>query len=140
MKPITAIIIGLLLLLAIMALLVSGYTADTYTDINSTIRGGYTADAYSDINSTLNDDLTVPSAPPADTCSCPGSGNWNVTIEDNCSVTNCTLSSNILAIIGSAGSFEVEEGNTVYVNEFHRTPDDFDGDFVVNLGNVYVVK
>ena len=50
----------------------------------------------------------VAEAPPADTCSCPSSGDWNVDCSDNCQITvECDLKENNLNLEGS-GNFTID--------------------------------
>lgn len=73
-------------------ILVSGYTADNYINIQSTLRNDYVVDTYTDIDSTFGSDEIV------DTCPCPTSGNWNIDCADNCDLSLCNMKGNNVLI------------------------------------------
>lgn len=65
-----------------------------------------------------------------DTCIYGGSGDWNISIEDNCTLSiNTTLASNKIIVSGDAGILKINA--TILANQIHRTPTDFDGDFKI---------
>lgn len=67
-----------------------------------------------------------------DTCTYGGSGDWSVTIGDNCTVVTTTLgATDTLIISGDDGRFIIPTGVTVTVGALSVEPDDFDGDFRV---------
>ena len=66
----------------------------------------------------------------SNTCTYGGSGNWRVQIEDNCIISSdVDLSSNVLWINGSSGSFTCQAG--IKYKELHITPTVFNGGFQV---------
>ena len=81
-------------------------------------------------------------AEPGDTCTYGGSGDWAITLSDNCVITTETnLPSNSIIITGDAGSLTID-GVEVKANEIRFEPDDFDGDSIISvisgglLGNI----
>ena len=63
-------------------------------------------------------------------CYYPGSGNWDITISNNCSLSSETISGN-LTISGSSGSLTIN-GN-VTADKISIEPSDFNGDFLINI-------
>ena len=74
--------------------LTKAYTADSYTDIQSTLTNEYTADTYTNIDSTFGSDET------GDTCTCPTSGDWSILCSDNCDIQACNMKTNNILISG----------------------------------------
>lgn len=74
---------------------------------------------------------SLPVAPP-DTCTYGGTGNWEITISDNCEITDDTdLSSDKLIITGDNGKLSIQ--SEIKANQIHIQPDDFDGDFEIEI-------
>ena len=59
--------------------LVSGYTADNYTNIQSTLKNGYTADNYKSIESVFGSDEIISACSGNENCIIQCSDNWNIT-------------------------------------------------------------
>ncbi len=75
-------------------------------------------DGYSDGNTTCSNNLIVVSP---DSCTPPGSGNWNINAKDNCTKTNqnIVLSSGKLIISGAQGAGSLALHNTnITANDF----------------------
>ena len=72
---------------------------------------------------------TIP--PPApDTCTYSGSGDWEITISDNCVLdTDTDIGANKLIITGDDGILTVSA--KIYAKEIHYQPDEFDGGFII---------
>ena len=72
--------------------LVSGYTANSYQDIQSTLRNDYTADNYDNIESIFGSDEIT------DTCTCSGTENCIIDCADNCNLSIINMNDyNVLA-------------------------------------------
>jgi len=77
--------------------LVSGYTADTYTDIESTLKNGYTADNYESIESIFGSDEI--------TSACSGNENCVIQCSDNWNITDSINMNNYNVLINGTGNF-----------------------------------
>ncbi len=74
--------------------------------------------------------------PVTDTCTYT-SGDWNIDIADNCVIsTQEDLGTNKLVIEGTAGTLTVT--GSIRAKEVHLEPDDFNGDYIVNMKNIYI--
>jgi hypothetical protein len=70
-----------------------------------------------------------------DSCTPPSINNdWDVNISDNCVIAqDVDLGTGALIIFGNNGSFEINSTYSISANDIKFTPDDFDGDFEVNI-------
>ena len=66
-----------------------------------------------------------------DSCTYSGSGDWAISLSDDCVVSDATVVSGDLIISGDAGSVVFSE--SVSANGFSFEPDDFDGDASVSF-------
>ena len=80
--------------------LVSAYTADTYTDIDSNLRNDYAADTYTNIDSTFGSD---------EICSCPRTGTWTVDCSNNCTLPPCDMQTNNVLIDGIGNTINLRD-------------------------------
>ena len=92
--------IGISSLITLSIVLASGYTADTYTDIDSNLRNGYTADSYTNIDSTFGSD---------EICSCPRTGTWTVDCSNNCTLPACDMQTNNVLIDGIGNTINLRD-------------------------------
>jgi len=89
-------------------LFTTAYSAPVSDAINLVLDGDYAADVSDAINLILG----ITSAP-TDTCTYPGSGNWEVDCADNCVITTSVdIGSNDLIISGT-GTFTVDSGGAI---------------------------
>lgn len=76
---------------------VTPYTAPNFDSVNFSLCSGYIPPTFDSINFTLGEDDSCIT----DTCTYPGSGDWEVDCNDNCSITsNVDLGGNDLSILG----------------------------------------
>ncbi len=93
-------LIPIIVMLIACVVLVSAYTTDTYTDIDSNLRNGYTADAYTNIDSTFGSD---------EICSCPRTGTWSVDCSNNCTLPACNMQTNNVLIDGVGNTINLRD-------------------------------
>ena len=72
-------IISIIVIFLSCIILVSGYTADNYNDIQSTLRNDYTSDNYENIISIFGSDEITSVCSGNENCIIQCSGNWNIT-------------------------------------------------------------
>jgi len=78
---------------------------------------------------------------PTDSCTYGGSGDWEITMSDNCDLTTDTDVNGKLKITGDNGLLEIS--SKITANSLYIEPDDFDSDFVIlikNGGSLSTVK
>ncbi len=79
--------------------------------------------------------------PPADSCTYPGSGDWEVQMSDNCNITDVqNATGNTIILQGDAGTFTIAPTGEVYCRQFHFNNTDLDGDaqFKIETGGLFV--
>lgn len=69
---------------------------------------------------------TIAIKPSSSSCVYPGSGNWEILLEDNCVITDMQDASGQTVRITGSGSLTID-GGEVIAREWHFTPDSFDG-------------
>ena len=84
---------------------VSGYTADNYENIQSTLRNDYTADNYENIISIFGSDEIV------DTCTCSGTENCIIQCSDNCNITSINMNDYNVLINGTGNLYNLRNIN-----------------------------
>jgi len=72
-------IISIFVMFVSCIILVSGYTADNYENIQSTLRNDYTADNYQNIISIFGSDEITDACSGNENCIIQCSDNWNIT-------------------------------------------------------------
>ena len=88
--------IGLMIIMIFVCIIfVSGYTADSYNDIQSTLKNNYVADDYEDIISIFGSDEIT------DTCTCLGTENCFIDCADNCNMTLINMNRHIVLMNGT---------------------------------------
>ncbi len=76
----------------------------------------------------------------ADTCTYSGSGNWNVNINDNCTIsTSIDIGDYFLVVNGSNGHFSIAESFAVKASGLRLLPSLFNGNFVFRLNNFRLI-
>ena len=91
-------LIPIIVMLIAFIALAKAYTADIYTNIDSTLKNDYIADTYTNIDSTFGSDETEASI---DSCTCPTSGDWTIQCSDNCNIQACDMQTNNVLISGA---------------------------------------
>lgn len=72
-------IISIIVMFFAYIVLVSGYTADNYTNIQSTLKNNYVADNYENIQSVFGSDEITSACSGTEDCIIQCSDNWNIT-------------------------------------------------------------
>ena len=98
-------IISIIVIFLTCIVLVSGYTADSYTDIQSTLRNDYTADDYENIISIFGSDEIT------DTCTCSGTENCFIDCADNCNITTVNMNDYNVLINGTGNLYNLRNIN-----------------------------
>ena len=99
-------IISIIVIFLVCIVLVSGYTADDYTNIQSTLRNDYTADDYENIISIFGSDEL-----PVDTCTCSGTENCFISCSDNCNITIINMNDYNVLINGTGTLYNLRNIN-----------------------------
>jgi len=94
-------ILGMLGIIGMLSL-VSPYTAPSFDSVNFSLCSGYTAPSFDSINFTLGDEDSCVT----DSCTY-SSGDWEVTCDDNCSITDVTEMDGGDLVIAGTGYFHV---------------------------------
>lgn len=79
--------------------------------------------------------------PPADSCTYPNSGDWEVQMSDNCNITDVqNATGNTIILQGDSGTFTIAPTGEVYCQSFHFNNTDLDGDaqFKIETGGLFV--
>ena len=87
-------IISIIIIFLSCIILVSGYTADNYNDIQSTLKNNYVVDDYENIISIFGSDEII------DTCICLGTENCFIDCADNCNMTLINMNRYIVLMDG----------------------------------------
>ena len=86
-------------------ILVSGYTADNYENIQSTLKNNYVADDYENIISIFGSDEIT------DTCTCLGTENCFISCSDNCNMTIINMNDYNVLINGTGTLYNLRNIN-----------------------------
>lgn len=137
MQTRTFILVEMVIVLLCLPLIV-GYTAPSYESVELVLQPDYTAPAYDAVELILNE---VVEAAPTDSCTYV-SGDWAITLEDNCTLVTTDIHPNNITITGAAGTLTIPSGVVITAKNIAFTPDDFDGDarFVIEIGGRRIIK